>query len=243
MLITLVRFLSITSSNVRTVSVSQRRYYHDDVIKWKHFSPYWPFVRGIHRLAVISPRQGQWRRALVLSLICALNKRLSKQSLGWWFETPTCSLRRHCNDIDKVCSHWRRLLSSAVRWYREIPLRSGQKPWQFPWWRHQMETVSALLAICAGNSPVPGEFPAQRWFATLSCPLWRHCNAAMILAWFVLIYIWISHDIIFAWLWKSQYPYIDRSPLFFPSLSPSTPSLRQIRSFVGCLWVSQDDYK
>ena len=30
------------------------------------------------------------------------------------------------------------------------------------WWRHQMETFSALLAICAGNSPVPGEFLAQR---------------------------------------------------------------------------------
>ena len=30
------------------------------------------------------------------------------------------------------------------------------------WWRHQMETFSALLAICAGNSPVPGEFTAQR---------------------------------------------------------------------------------
>ena len=30
------------------------------------------------------------------------------------------------------------------------------------WWRHQMETFSALLAICAGNSPVPGEFPTQR---------------------------------------------------------------------------------
>ena len=30
------------------------------------------------------------------------------------------------------------------------------------WWRHQMETFSALLAICAGNSPVSGEFPAQR---------------------------------------------------------------------------------
>ena len=30
------------------------------------------------------------------------------------------------------------------------------------WWRHQMEIFSALLAICAGNSPVPGEFPAQR---------------------------------------------------------------------------------
>ena len=30
-----------------------------------------------------------------------------------------------------------------------------------PWWRHQMKTFSALLAICAGNSLVPGEFPAQ----------------------------------------------------------------------------------
>ena len=30
------------------------------------------------------------------------------------------------------------------------------------WWRHQMETSSALLPICAGNSPVTGEFPSQR---------------------------------------------------------------------------------
>ena len=69
------------------------------------------------------------------------------------------------------------------------------------WRRHQMETFSALLALCAGNSPVNGEFPSQRpvtrsfhiffdmrlnkrlskqsrgwWFETPSCPLWRHCN-------------------------------------------------------------------
>ena len=30
------------------------------------------------------------------------------------------------------------------------------------WWRHQMETFSALLALCVGNSPVTGEFPTQR---------------------------------------------------------------------------------
>ena len=30
------------------------------------------------------------------------------------------------------------------------------------WWRHQMEIFSALLALCAGNSPVTGEFPSQR---------------------------------------------------------------------------------
>ena len=36
------------------------------------------------------------------------------------------------------------------------------------WWRHQMETFSALLVICAGNSPVPGEFPAQsQWRGVL----------------------------------------------------------------------------
>ena len=73
------------------------------------------------------------------------------------------------------------------------------------WWRHQMETLSALLAICAGNSPVPGEFPTQRpvtrsfdvyfdlrpnkclskqswgwWFETLSPSLWRHRNVPSI---------------------------------------------------------------
>ena len=68
-------------------------------------------------------------------------------------------------------------------------------------WRHQMETFSALLALCAGNSPVTGEFPTQRpvtrsfdaffdlhlnkrlsnqsrgwWFEMPSCPLLSHCN-------------------------------------------------------------------
>ena len=44
---------------------------HNDVIKWKHFSRYWPYVRGIHRSPVNSPHKGQWRGALMFSLICA----------------------------------------------------------------------------------------------------------------------------------------------------------------------------
>ena len=77
-----------------------------------------------------------------------------------------------------------------------------------PWWRHQMETFSALLAICAGKSPVPGEFPAQRlvtrsfdvffdlrsnkrlskhswgwWFEMLSRPLWRYCDDWTMTSW------------------------------------------------------------
>ena len=42
---------------------------HDDVIKWEHFPRYWPLVREIHRSPVNSPRKGQWRGALMFSLI------------------------------------------------------------------------------------------------------------------------------------------------------------------------------
>ena len=73
---------NVVRSSVDTVLTT-----HDDVIKWKHFPHYWPFVQGIHRSPVNSPHKDQWREALMFSLMCALNKRLSKQLWGWWFET------------------------------------------------------------------------------------------------------------------------------------------------------------
>ena len=154
------------------------------------------------------------------------NKWLSKQSWGWWFETLSCSLWRHRNAtlfltitcrlfepimsisfrntartiIVNVIRHLysntdsRKVTSAIVRdaaaisntWHDEVI---------------KIETFSALLALCAGNSPVSGEFPAQRlvtrsfnvfydlrpnkrlskksrcwWFETPSRSLWRHCN-------------------------------------------------------------------
>ena len=68
---------------------------HDDVIKWKHFQRYWPFVRGIHRSPVNSPHKGQWRRALMLSLICA---RIN----GWVNNGETGDLRRHRAHHDAI---------------------------------------------------------------------------------------------------------------------------------------------
>ena len=87
-------------------------------------------------------------------------------------------------------------------------LASHDRSWHTSWWRHQMETFSTLLAICAENSPVPGEFTAQRpvtrsfdvffdlrlnkrwskqwwgwWFETLSHPLWRHRNVFCFFYW------------------------------------------------------------
>ena len=69
---------------------------HDDVIKWKHFPRYWPFVRGIHRSRWF-PTQRPVTRSFGVFFDLRLNKRLSKQSWGWWFETLPRPLWRHSN--------------------------------------------------------------------------------------------------------------------------------------------------
>ena len=56
---------------------------HDDVIKWIHFPHYWPVVRGIHRSPVNSPHKGQWRGALMFSLICVwINSWINNRKAG-----------------------------------------------------------------------------------------------------------------------------------------------------------------
>ena len=62
--------------------------FHDDVTKWKHFPRYWQFVRGIHRSPVNSPHKGQWRGALMFTLICA---RIN----GWVNNRKAGDLRRN----------------------------------------------------------------------------------------------------------------------------------------------------
>ena len=71
---------------------------HNDVIKCKHFPCYWPFVRGIHRSQVNSSHKGQWRRALMFSLICAwINSRVNNHEAG--------DLRCHCTIIYFILHH------------------------------------------------------------------------------------------------------------------------------------------
>ena len=70
----------------RLFDLNNVQMFHDDVIKWKYFPRYWPFVSPVNSL-----HKGQWCGALML------NKRLSKQSWGWWLETLSRSLWRHCN--------------------------------------------------------------------------------------------------------------------------------------------------
>ena len=68
---------------------------HDDVIKWKQFPRYWPFVRGIHRSPLNSPHKGQWRGALMFSLICT---RIN----GWVNNGEAGDLRRHRAHYDVI---------------------------------------------------------------------------------------------------------------------------------------------
>ena len=90
---------------------SLSRIYHDDVIKWKHFPRYWPFVRGIHRSTVNSPHKGQWRGALMFSLICA---RID----GWVNNDEAGDLRRHrahCDVIVMSNSHSHRYMTPFIQ--------------------------------------------------------------------------------------------------------------------------------
>ena len=108
------------------------------------------------------------------------------------------------NGHNKLRKHWKQsqtkmtAFTVEITWEHILP----HSDYTCPWWRHQKETFFALLALCAGNSPVTGEFPAQRsvtrsfdaffdlhlnrqlskqwrrwWFETLPRSLWRHCNA------------------------------------------------------------------
>ena len=75
----------------------------DDVIKSKHVLRYMPFVPGIHRWPVTSPSKGQWRGALIFSLICAWIN-------GWVNNREAGDLRRHqahCDVIVRSLPVWR----------------------------------------------------------------------------------------------------------------------------------------
>ena len=61
MLITDARGLNIFFVSASMASENSLFTPDDDVIKWKYFPRYWPFVRGIQRYAADSPHKGQWR--------------------------------------------------------------------------------------------------------------------------------------------------------------------------------------
>ena len=134
---------------------------------------------------------------------------LTTQDVDWWIDNLTAFEAQHITSSIRIrCPpNPANVRSSAlgsclwdIRWWCVV-LESFLWPNNISWWRHQMETFSALLALCAGNSSVTAEFPSQRpvtrsfdvyfdlrldkwlnkqslgWcFETPSRSLWRQCN-------------------------------------------------------------------
>ena len=95
---------------------------HDDVIKWKHFPCYWPFVRPFTGSGEF-PAQRPVTRSFDVFFDLCLNKRLRKQSWGWWFETLSRPLW-HYNDravvwfpVSLFMHIWQDFVSGAGVWY------------------------------------------------------------------------------------------------------------------------------
>ena len=96
---------------------------HDDVIKWKHFPRYWSFVRGIHRSPVNSPHKGQWRGALIFSLICVWIN-------GWVNNREVGDLRRYRAHYDVIVM-WKCHIAStswASHWLQTLSWHPGNNP-------------------------------------------------------------------------------------------------------------------
>ena len=102
----------------------------------------------------------------------------------------------------------------------------------YSWWRHQMETFSALLALRVGNSPVTGEFPSRRpvtrrfdvfldlrlnkrlskqstyrWFETPSRSLWRHSNVTALLRYRTALIFFVTLPLLCYISWPNWWPW------------------------------------
>ena len=156
---------------------------HDDVIKWKHFPCYWPFVRGIHRSPVNSPHKGQWRGALMFSLICVWIN-------GWISNGEAGDLRRYHAHYDVTV-----MFFSVLHWHHNE--RDGISNHQLLdcllncLFRCMSKKTPKLhiTGLCEGNSPVTGEFPAQRSSYAENVSIWWHHHAVTTLeSWQLLVF-------------------------------------------------------
>ena len=142
--------------------------WHDDVITWKQFLRYWPFLRGIHWSPVNFPHKGQWCRSLMSSFISAgINCWVNNHEAGdlWGnhahydvtiMET-TYSLHWHHNEWDGISNlqHLDCLLNCLFR--------SRSK------WTSKL----CFTGLCEGNSLVISEFPTQRVSNTENVSIWQ----------------------------------------------------------------------
>ena len=95
--------------------------YHDDVIKWKLFRVAGPLCGS----PVNPPHKGQWRGALIFSLICAWIN-------GWVNNREAGDLRRHLAHYDVIVMTTNGSCANAQK-----PTTCGGRPEGWLWWRQK----------------------------------------------------------------------------------------------------------
>ena len=165
---------------------------------------------------------------LVLNKACAITNFLGPFPFVSVATARFCSCDVTSKSITALSSVWPIYMTGAFLGTEIAETHIDIRTWTSPWWRHQMEAFSALLAICAGNSPVTGEFPAQRpvtrsfdvlfdlrqnkqlskqswswWFETPSRPLLRQRN--VIIVWGVISRTFLTSTAVDIGVWMRKY--------------------------------------
>ena len=121
-----------------------------------HFPRYWHFVQGIQLSPVNSPDKDQCRRALIFSLICALNKTLDDLSTGFhvWKANPSAKLSLIAISVDFLT------YEDEVRFTGELPIFAPSPLNEFTGTRHismwppvHMSGVTQTTLVLFGSCP------------------------------------------------------------------------------------------
>ena len=158
--------------------------FHDDVIKWRHFPRHWLFVRGIHRSPMNSPHKGQWRRALMFSLISAWIN-------GWVNNRETGDLRRHPVHYDVVVMLT--IMANPMRYWAshrraKFYIRPASYHIHYIFWMHQLTKIYWRRPTFHHNvSPntklltlTPTSFLKETCSDSLRAPVWHPFRTGLV---------------------------------------------------------------
>ena len=111
-------------------------WWHDDIIKWKNFPRYWPFVQGTGEF----PTQRPVTRSFNVFFDLRPDKQLSKQWWGWWFETPSCPLWSKSDERKHNIFYMHLIIS---QWTIDIPwkLPVDKKNATFVWYMISLQHI------------------------------------------------------------------------------------------------------
>ena len=148
-------------------------------MKWKHFPRYWP-LRGIHRSPVNSPHKGQWRGALMFSLICAwINGSANNGEAGdlrrHRAHYDVTVMTKHRKTLGKYCGAYCIINTYLCNHDDFIKWKHFPRHWHFVLSRRPVTRSFDVFFDLRLNKRLSKQ-SKRRWFKTPSLSLWRECN-------------------------------------------------------------------